>query len=195
MEMQDKALETPTIASNRNISNAIAYGVSIMAVIIVLAVLVAGYSQNPTSTTGNIISENLDSDNKIATSSGEPGELQIVKLSARGSNYILTPDTVKKGVPVRIEADLANLPGCSRSIVIPSFNVQTSFNSKNNYLEFTPDKAGTFNIACSMNMYTGKFSVLESDGSKSDYAEKAAPKTGGCGSGCGMANGGSCGGH
>ena len=59
---------------------------------------------------------------------------------------------------------------------------------RDNVIEFTPDKAGTFNIVCSMNMYKETFEVLESDGTKSNYVETA--QTGGhsCssnGEGCG----------
>jgi plastocyanin domain-containing protein len=112
-------------------------------------------------------------------------QVQVVKLSAENGKYVLTPSTVKKDIPVRIEADMLNMPGCSKSIVIPSFNVKKSFNSEDNIVEFTPDKAGTFNIMCSMNMYKGTFTVLESDGTKSSYVEKAATTSGGTGGGCG----------
>jgi plastocyanin domain-containing protein len=89
------------------------------------------------------------------------GEVQVVKLSVENGKYVMNPSELKINVPVRIEADLSNLPGCSKSIVISSFNVRKSFTSSDNTVEFTPDKAGTFNIACSMNMYRGTFVVLE----------------------------------
>lgn len=116
------------------------------------------------------------------------GEVQIVKLSVENGKYILDPSEIKKGVPVRIEADISKMPGCSKSILIPSFNVQKNLNSKSNIIEFTPDKAGTFNIMCSMNMYRGTFTVLENDGTKSNYVEKASTSGGSCGAG-----GGGCG--
>ena len=93
-----------------------------------------------------------------------------------------------KGVPVRIEADMSQMPGCSKSIVISAFKVRKSLTANDNIIEFTPDKAGTFNIACSMNMYKGKFTVLQSDGVKSDYAEQASTTGHTCG-----ASGGGCG--
>ena len=37
------------------------------------------------------------------------------------------PSEIKKDIPVIIEADISNMPGCSKSIVIPSFNVKKSF--------------------------------------------------------------------
>ena len=115
-------------------------------------------------------------------------EVQVVKLSVVGGNYVLEPSQVRKGAPVKLEADMAKMPGCSKSIVIPSFGVSKTFSSGDNAVEFTPDKTGTFNIACSMNMYKGTFTVLESDGTKSSYVEQKVNSGGSCG-----ASGGGCG--
>jgi plastocyanin domain-containing protein len=84
---------------------------------------------------------------------------------------------------------MSKIYGCARSFVIPAFNVRTVFSDSKSYVEFTPDKVGTFNVACSMNMYTGKITVTEYDGSTSEYIEQqAAPSRGSCG-----ASGGGCG--
>jgi plastocyanin domain-containing protein len=115
----------------------------------------------------------------------QTGEVQIVKLSVENGKYIMNPSEVKVGIPVRIEADISKMPGCSKSIVIASFNVRKSFTSGDNTVEFTPNKAGTFNIACSMNMYKGTFTVLEDNGSKSNYVEQAPAKASSGGCGCG----------
>jgi len=122
---------------------------------------------------------------------GSNGQVQVVKLSTEGSRYILNPSEIKKGVTVRLEADMSKMPGCSKSIVIPAFNVRGSFTSEDNIIEFTPDKAGTFNIACSMNMYRGTFTVLEDNGAKASYVEQASAST--TGGTCGGASGGGCG--
>lgn len=117
------------------------------------------------------------------------GDVQVVKLSVVNGDYVLNPSQLKKGVTVRLEADLSKMPGCSKSIVIPAFNVRKSFSSGSNTVEFTPDKAGTFNIMCSMNMYRGTFTVLDDNGAKSDYVEQApAASEGSCGT-----SGGGCG--
>src|SRR3989339_1930213 len=94
--------------------------------------------------TGNVISGSKDN-----------GNVQIVKLKTEGSGYVLEPSTFKKGVPVRIEADMSKMLGCSRTVVISAFNVRKTVSNSDNIIKFTPDKAGTFNIACSMNMYRG----------------------------------------
>ena len=125
---------------------------------------------------------------KVTENIINPNEkVQIVKLSVENGKYILDPPEIKKGVPVRIEADMSKMPGCSKSIVIASFNIRKTLNSKDNTIEFTPDKAGTFNIACSMNMYRGTFVVLEDNGLKPTYVEQNIQG----GSTCGMAAGGS----
>ncbi len=125
---------------------------------------------------------------KVTENIINPNEkVQIVKLSVENGKYILDPPEIKKGVPVRIEADMSKMPGCSKSIVIASFNIRKTLNSKDNTIEFTPDKAGTFNIACSMNMYRGTFVVLEDNGLKPTYVEQNIQG----GSTCGMATGGS----
>ena len=115
-------------------------------------------------------------------------DAQVVKLSVKNGNYVLEPSEIKKGVLTRIEADMSAMPGCSKSVRIPAFKVTKTFNSNSNTVEFTPDKTGTFNIACSMNMYKGTFTVLESDGSKSNFVETAPSSGGSCG-----ASGGGCG--
>lgn len=149
-------------------------------IILAGAIFISGGSGN-TTLTGNIIGSN------------EQGQVQVVKLSVEGSRYIMNPSEIKKGVPVRLEADMSKMPGCSKSVVIPAFNIRKTFTSQDNTVEFTPDKVGTFNIMCSMNMYKGTFTVLESDGTKASYVEKAP--TSGTGGGCGMSagNSGGCG--
>lgn len=123
---------------------------------------------------------------KAVASAG--GDVQVIKLSVQNGKYIMDPAIVKKGIPVRIEADIAKMPGCSKSIVISAFNIRKTLNNNDNIIEFVPDKAGTFNIACSMNMYRGTFQVLENDGSKSNYTDPAPTKGASCGAG-----GGGCG--
>ena len=92
-------------------------------------------------------------------------EVQNVKLSVNNYQYNLEPSTLKKGIPVRMEVDLSKVNGCLRSIVIPAFNIRKNVRPGDNLIEFTPDKAGTFSITCSMGMGKGQFIVTESAGS------------------------------
>lgn len=126
--------------------------------------------------------------NLIGNAGSDSGSIQVVKLSVQGGSYILEPSQVKKGIPVRIEADISKMPGCSKSIVISAFGIRKTLTASDNIISFTPDKAGTFNIACSMNMYRGVFTVLENDGTKSAYVDTSAPTGSSCGAG-----GGGCG--
>lgn len=160
----------------------------IMAVIIALIV---GFVLSDSTSLNN--GYNAKGNSKSPISNTGNGEVQIVKLNVQNSNYILTPSEVKKGIAVRIEADMSNMPGCSKSIVIPGFEISKTFTASDNTVEFTPDKAGTFNIACSMNMYKGTFTVLEADGKQSNYVESKSASSGSTGGTCGMSSGGSCG--
>ncbi len=117
--------------------------------------------------------------------------VQNIKLVMGSYGYELQPSTLIKGVPVRMEVDMSTVTGCARSIVIPGFNVKKNVRGTDNIIEFTPDKTGTFQIRCSMNMFRGNFDVIEENGQKSAFVEQAAPSTGGCGGsggcGCGSA--------
>ncbi len=150
---------------------------SIMALIFVLFAMSGNASSSQTSS-GNAIINSNSAENA-----------QVAKMYVKNSKYILEPSTFKVGVPVRIEADMLQMPGCSKSVSISAFNVRKTLTSSDNVIEFTPTKAGTFNIACSMNMYVGTFTVLDANGAKSNYAE-TAPKGGTCGG----SGGGGCGG-
>jgi plastocyanin domain-containing protein len=155
--------------------------VGIVVIVLAVAIFIFAGSGNASST-GNTIFNSK-------------GNVQIVKLSVVNGNYVMNPSQVKMGVPVRIEADIAQMPGCSKSFVMPAFNIRKTFTSADNTVEFTPDKAGVFNVMCSMNMYKGTLTVLQSDGSKSNYVESSSPSTtSGSGGGCGMKTAGSTGG-
>jgi plastocyanin domain-containing protein len=132
----------------------------------------------------------FNSGNALSSGNVESQEVQVVKLSVQSGNYVLEPSELKQGIRVRLEADMTRMPGCSKSIVIPAFGVSKTFTTTDNAVEFVPDKAGTFNIACSMNMYRGTFTVLDETGKKSDYVEQklSTASTGSCGD-----SGGGCG--
>ena len=153
--------------------------IGIAVIVLAVAIFIFGGSGNATFAGNTVVNSN--------------GGVQVVKLSVVNGNYVMSPSQVKVGVPVRIEADIANMPGCSKSFVIPSFNVRKTFTSTDNTVEFTPDKAGVFNVMCSMNMYKGTLTVLQGDGSKPTYVEASSTPASGSsgGSTCGMASGGS----
>ncbi len=116
---------------------------------------------------------------------------QEVQLTVRGGNYMPNPIRVKKGIPVKLIADISSVRGCASSIVIPEFGVSKFVRAADNVIEFTPTKSGTFKFSCSMGMYRGTIVVEEADGTVAAYTGTAAPvatgscKMGGGGCGCG----------
>jgi Cu+-exporting ATPase len=119
--------------------------------------------------------------------------VQTIQLSVQGSTYYPNPIRVKVGIPVRLVADINNMPGCSKSIVIPEFSVSKYVSASDNVIEFTPTKSGTFQFSCSMNMYHGQIVVENSDGSVASYTGSAPVNSGGT---CGGPSGGcGCGGR
>ena len=120
------------------------------------------------------------------------GGVQEVTLTVQGGTYYPNPMRVKKGVTVRLTADLNSVRGCATSIVIPEFGVSKYFRPGDNVLEFTPGKSGTFDFGCSMWMYTGKIVVEEADGTVAEFTGDApAAPVGSCG---GSSGGCGCGG-
>jgi len=122
-------------------------GIVFLAIVGIIAFSILGHA-----TTAPINSNAVNS-NVVNT------DIQTATLKVQGASYILEPSTFKKGVPVRILADIPNMPGCSKTVTIPAFNILKFVTSSDNVISFTPDKTGTFKIACSMSMYTGTFTV------------------------------------
>ncbi|HLC47191.1 MAG TPA: hypothetical protein VJI75_05690 [Candidatus Nanoarchaeia archaeon] len=120
------------------------------------------------------------------------GGVQNAKMALVDFSYQLTPRKLVKGVPVRIEVDASTLGGCMKYVVIKDFGVRKTITSGDNIIEFTPDKAGTFWITCSMGMGPGSFEVVNPDGTSDPNAAKQAAAAPPAGGSCG-AGGGGCG--
>ena len=134
--------------------------------------------------TGNAIATNTVGSGSLApTVNG----VQTVKLSVQGTTYYPSPIRVKVGIPVQLVADIANMPGCSKSIVIPEFGISKTVSAGDNIIQFTPSKSGTFKFSCSMGMYQGQIVVQDANGSVAAYTESAAAPSGGS---CGGSSGG-----
>lgn len=99
-----------------------------------------------------------DHDHSTRQATAKP---QVVKLSVDDDGYVVTPATVTKGVPVRMEVDLDKVTGCARTVVIRAFGVEKTVDEEDNVIEFTPDKSGEIAIACGMDMVKGSFTVAE----------------------------------
>ena len=89
-------------------------------------------------------------------------KVQKVKLSVNDKgDYLVTPDTVVAGVPVRMEVDLKTVTGCARTVVIGAVNVKKTVKEGETTIEFTPTKSGKVAIACGMDMVHGSFTVVD----------------------------------
>ena len=86
---------------------------------------------------------------------------QVVKLTFDDKGYVVTPATVTKDVPVKMEVDLGTVKGCMRTVVINAFNVKQTVKAGATTIEFTPTKTGPIEIICGMNMGKGQFTVVE----------------------------------
>ena len=98
----------------------------------------------------------------LAQSGGDQAKkVQVVKLSFDDKGYVVTPSTVTKGVPVKMEVDLDTVKGCMRTVVIDAFSVKQTVKAGATTIEFTPTKSGPIQIVCGMNMGKGQFTVAE----------------------------------
>lgn len=88
-------------------------------------------------------------------------KVQTAKLTFDATGYVVTPPTLKKGVPVKMEVDLGTVKGCMRTVVISAFDVKKTIKTGDTTIEFTPTKTGTIQIVCGMNMGKGSFTVVE----------------------------------
>ena len=90
-------------------------------------------------------------------------KVQVVKLTFDAKGYVVTPSTVIKGVPVKMDVDLSTVKGCMRTVVINAFNVKKTVKSGDTTIEFTPTRTGPIQIICGMNMGKGSFTVVDPD--------------------------------
>ena len=98
----------------------------------------------------------------LAQAGKDPAKkVQLVKLSFDDKGYVVTPSTVTKGVPVKMDVDLDTVKGCMRTVVIDAFNVKQTVKAGATTIEFTPTKTGPIQIVCGMNMGKGQFTVVE----------------------------------
>ena len=154
-------------------------GIIILIVLGVFFVSSNGY--NGISTTGN-----TESNANSATG------VQEITLSFKNGNYYPNTINVQPNKPVRIYLD-SSVQGCYRSFTIRSFGVSKRLATPSDYVEFTPDKEGTFGFACSMGMGTGTLIVGNSNANIADTTLTGkAVNTPNYGGSCGSASG-SCG--
>ncbi len=97
----------------------------------------------------------------VAVVGAQQEKVQNVKLTFDAKGYVVTPSTVTKGVPVKMDVDLSTVKGCMRTVVISAFDVKKTVKEGDTTIEFTPTKTGKIDIVCGMNMGKGSFTVTE----------------------------------
>lgn len=139
-------------------------------------------------------SQSTSKTNPLGNTVNNPGngEYQEATLSMKNWEYVVTPSTLKKGIPVRMTVDLKTVVGCAADVTIKEFGVRKYVKQGDNVIEFTPTKTGTIAIACSMNMFFGKFEVVD-DANPDAPAEVTASIPQSTRGSCGVASGGGCG--
>jgi plastocyanin domain-containing protein len=89
------------------------------------------------------------------------GGVQDVTIVVEGG-YTPSHVTVRKGQQVRLQFDRRETSPCSEEIVIPDFGVRRFLPAhETTVVEFTPQKAGTFDFMCGMGMLHGRLTVEE----------------------------------
>ena len=102
----------------------------------------------PVPTTGNSVKEAEMKDG-----------VQTVTLSWGRLNYAPEVIKLKQGIPAKIIADTTRLTGCYRVLEVPQLKLEKHFSEKDNELDFTPTKAGTYPFGCAMGMGRGTLIV------------------------------------
>ncbi|MGN0614184.1 MAG: sulfite exporter TauE/SafE family protein [Porcipelethomonas sp.] len=88
------------------------------------------------------------------------GGIQIANSTLESGSY---PDiTVQAGIPVRwiIDAPEGSINGCNYKIMIQEYDMEYTFHTGENIIEFTPEKTGNVEYSCWMGMIRGNIFVV-----------------------------------
>ncbi len=124
------------------------YQTSFYAVFILILIVFGGYFLLGKTESVSYESPNIENN----------GEFQKVVLSMKNLNYYPNTIKVQSGIPVRISLD-ESVKGCLRSFTIRDFGVAKYLKTPGEYVEFMPNKKGTFGFTCSMGMGRGTLIV------------------------------------
>ncbi len=87
------------------------------------------------------------------------GAVQELTITVKGS-YDPPTVRVRRGTPVRLVFDRQETSSCSEEVVLPDFKIRRFLPAhQRTAVEFTPDKAGSFDFTCGMGMLHGKVVV------------------------------------
>jgi len=86
--------------------------------------------------------------NAAASIEAVPATVQVLRISAKQFEFIPSTFTVKKGMPVRV---ILTSQDVTHGFAIDQFKVNVKVEKGNDTIvDFTPDKAGTFDFYCSI---------------------------------------------
>ena len=145
--------------ANRNISKNL-IGLGILISIAALATSVFADYSNIGTASGSLFAQPTGEptgNTVVPTNNG----VQEVNLKMGAVGYEPSTITVNKGSPVKINLQAAKDAGCTRSIVFPDFKISKVVErGSTDTVQFTPEKAGTYQFRCSMNMARGTLVVI-----------------------------------
>jgi plastocyanin domain-containing protein len=96
-----------------------------------------------------------------ATAVAGAGGVQEVTVTVQGG-YSPADVRVKAGAPVRLVFDRQETSGCSEEVVLPDFGIKRYLPAfEKTAVEFTPERAGTYEFTCGMSMLRGKLTVVD----------------------------------
>jgi plastocyanin domain-containing protein len=96
-----------------------------------------------------------------ATAIAGAGGVQEVTIAVRGG-YDPADVRVRKGAPVRLTFDRQETSSCSEEVVLPEFGIKRFLPAhQKTTIEFTPEKAGTYEFTCGMSMLRGRLTVVD----------------------------------
>lgn len=143
----------------------IRYGIAALAVLVTVSVFFAW------NHLGNAVSSTQANQKDMETEL-EDGQ-QVVRSTLSTGKY---PNiTVQAGIPVKwiIDAPEGSINGCNYRMLISDYDIEHTFETGENVIEFTPEKTGTISYSCWMGMIYGNIFVVDKDTSGNDENEYA----------------------
>jgi plastocyanin domain-containing protein len=122
----------------------------------------------------------------ISFSENQDQSTQEIKMIVTADGYSPNSFVLRQGVPVIWNIDVQELTGCNEILVAKEYGLRINLEEGKNVVKFIPDKSGTVQWSCSMNMLKGSFLVTETGQASQEQIASATPSKG---SGCGCGGG------
>lgn len=167
-----------SVLGKRFTGRAMAAG-AILVVVLGLSMLTQGWSLSGLSLPGQGSgSPTAQTGGSAVTVTIENG-MQVVRSTLSRGRYPAI--TVQAGIPVRwvINAPQGTINGCNNRIFIPNYQIEYSFQSGENIVEFTPTETGVFPYSCWMGMIRSSITVVEAGAEIPNTAEGGEGPDGG----------------